>query len=388
MKRLERIIKDMDAGEFDSLLHERYGDANFEMQKQRWHDAADFYGKTYGYDRKINAYAVPYSVLLAGDGSDIAMPTDMDALIMVSDNGTNITRLRCRDYTGEDNVDLYQHGPYTMETEFTTAVVRGVLQAFNHFKYNVYGLDMYVDADTLPGSGLDEAAHLAMTLAYVFNDVFNDGKLTERQLAEAVQWTLANYVMVDSYATDVYSTLQGKVISGDFTNADAEVISDLDLDMCSCSMYAVNIGLTNVDVPEEEVDRKLDTFLAKLGKEPDSIEEKEFYSIFGKMEGRDKEAALFLMDYYTQENFAEIYAENAVDGIGSPSVERSLTAEKDSVGGAIKWHNKVYNPYWMALCCVKDNAVAEFKTAMEKQFGAGCVKAVTVCAKPAAKILG
>ena len=94
------------------------------------------------------------------------------------------------------------------------------------------------------------------------------------------------------------------------------------------------------------------------------------------MDEVDKEACLFLLDYYTQENFGNIYAANAVDGIGSPSVEKTVEDKSDALRGAAIWHCKVHQPYWMTLCCVADEAKDAFLAAMEKLFGEGCCIAV------------
>lgn len=388
MQRVDKVKKLLDRGELDSVLIQRYGQEHLEEQKLRYAEAVDFFGKTYGWDRKINIYCVPYSVLLAGDGADVSIATDMDALLLAADSGVNVSRLRIKNYTGEDNIDLYQHGPYTSEYPLTAGVMRGIQQAFLHFKYDIYGADIYLVADTVPGSGLDEAAHMAMSLAYVYNDMFNDGKLTPPQISKAVQWALANYVLTDSYATDTYSSLTGESLTGDFTNAEAEVVTPIQPDMQNCRMYTVNINTTAVDLPEEEVDGRLDAFMAKLGKDVDRMSEKEFYEILSAMEEPDCEAALFLMDYFTQENFAGIYAVNAVDGIGSPTVEQTVESRGETVGGAIKWHNKIYNLYWMALCCVSGDAQEAFEKAMAHLFGENHTSKLSFAKQPAAKVIG
>ena len=217
--------------------------------------------------------------------------------------------------------------------------------------------------------------HLAAAVAYVINDMcLLKEKLDEKELAKIVQYALANHVMMDNYATDTYATYRGKAVTGDFTNTDAEVITEIDADMLDCTMYTVNIGTTDINIDDHEIDPRLDAFLDKLEKDVEDLTEKEFYEALGAMADVDKEASLFLMDYYTQENFSRIYAANAVEGMGSPSVEATAEIEKESVGGAATIYRcKVNNPYWMALCCVTEDAKDAFTAAMEKLYGEGCV---------------
>ncbi len=388
MQKNEKILKAVMNGEYNDVLISYYGEDKLYDNKMRYEEALTVFGQIYDFKRNCRIYSVPYSVLLAGDGADVAIPTDKDFICVAADNGTNISRVRCRDHLGEDNIDLYAHGPYGMESEFTIGVIRGVQQAFLEKGYRrISGIDMYIDCDTLPGFGLDEPAHLATAVAYIINDMAFNNERTEKELAEVVQWALANHIMVDSYATDVYASIRGKAVTGDFTDADAEVITEITPDMKDCSLYVVNVGETDVDMPEEEVDPRLDAFMAKLGKDIENLTEAEFYTVLGEMEETDKEAALFVMDYFTQENFGVIYAENAVEGMGSPSVETTKEIEKESVGGAVKWHCKAKGACWMVLCCVAAEAKDAFEATMKKLFGDECLEKLNVARKPAGRVI-
>lgn len=388
MQKNEKILKAVMNGEYNDVLISYYGEDKLYDNKMRYEEALTVFGQIYDFKRNCRMYSVPYSVLLAGDGADVAIPTDKDFVCVAAENGTNISRVRCRDHLGEDNIDLYAHGPYGMESEFTIGVIRGVQQAYMEKGYRrIQGMDLYIDCDTLPGFGLDEPAHLATAVAYIINDISFDGQRTEKEIAEVVQWALANHIMVDSYATDVYSSLRGVALTGDFTDADNEVITEITPDLKGNSLYVVIVGETDIDMPEEEVDPRLDAFMAKLGGDIENLTEKDFYATLGEMEEVDKEAALFLMDYFTQENFGVIYAENAVDGIGSPSVETTKEIEKESVGGAVKWHCKAKGECWMVLCCVAEDAVDAFEATMKKLFGDECLEKLNVARKPAGRVI-
>ena len=388
MQKNEKILKAVMNGEYNDVLISYYDEDKLYDNKMRYEEALTVFGQIYDFKRNCRMYSIPYSVLLAGDGADIAIPTDKDFICVAADNGTNISRIRCRDHLGEDNIDLYAHGPYGMETEFVIGVIRGVQQAYLEKGYRrIQGMDLYIDCDTLPGFGLDEPAHLATAVAYIINDLSFNGERTEKEISEIVQWALANHILVDSYATDVYASLRGKAVSGDFTDAENPVITEKDVDMKGCSLYVVNVGETDIDMPEEEVDPRLDAFMAKLGKEIENLSEKDFYSILGEMEDADKEAALFLMDYFTQENFGVIYTENAVEGMGSPSVETTKEIEKESAGGAVKWHTKPKGICWMVLCCVAEEAKEAFEAAMKKLFGDECLEKLNPARKPAGRVI-
>ena len=158
--------------------------------------------------------------------------------------------------------------------------------------------------------------------------------------------------------------------------------------MCGCNMYLVDVDTTNLDLPEEEIDPRLDAFLNQLDRDVEELSEKDFYAIVADMAEVDREACLFLMDYYTQENFGRIYAANAVDGMGSPAVEHTVHDEKESLPGASVWRCKANHPFWMTLCCVADDATEEFSRAMVKLFGEGCMMPVGPAKRAAGKVIG
>lgn len=394
MAKCDEILKAMAEGEYDSLLKDLYGEENLDFQKERYTALLTNWGMIYGRTRTAAVYSMPYSVLLAGDGADVSIPTDVDFLTVVDPNTTNVSRLRGLNYLGEDLIDLFQHGPYTVERDYSAGVLRGVQQAFLHYGLRkergiaLDSLDVYIDSFTAPRMGLDEPAHMAMAMAKMINDFTFGGQLSEKQLADIVQFAMANYIHIDTYATDVYSSLRGKAVTGDFTNAEEPVITEIDVDMCGCNMYLVDVDTTDVNIPDEEVDPRLDAFMDKLGGDIENLTEKDFYTALAGMADVDREACLFLLDYYTQENFGRIYAANAVDGMGSPSVEHTVHDEKESLPGASVWRCKANSQFWMTLCCVAEEAEEAFAAAMEKVFGEGCILPVSPAKTAARKVIG
>ena len=165
MAKCDEILKAMAEGEYDSLLKDLYGEENLDFQKERYTALLTNWGMIYGRTRTAAVYSMPYSVLLAGDGADVSIPTDVDFLTVVDPNTTNVSRLRGLNYLGEDLIDLFQHGPYTVERDYSAGVLRGVQQAFLHYGLRkergiaLDSLDVYIDSFTAPRMGLDEPAH-------------------------------------------------------------------------------------------------------------------------------------------------------------------------------------------------------------------------------------
>ncbi|MBR5806556.1 MAG: hypothetical protein IKY30_07285, partial [Oscillospiraceae bacterium] len=103
MQKNEKILKAVMNGEYNDVLISYYGEDKLFDNKMRYEEALTVFGQIYDFKRDCRVYSMPYSVLLAGDGADIAIPTDKDFICVAADNGTNISRVRCRDHLGEDN---------------------------------------------------------------------------------------------------------------------------------------------------------------------------------------------------------------------------------------------------------------------------------------------
>lgn len=324
---------------------------------------------------------VPYSVLLAGDGADLSVATDMDGLFLVAENPDGEIHFTASGYNGVFTTDSKLTGPYANESETAAGVVRGVKMAFEHFGYKTCGLDILANCPTVPGADLDEPSHLAICLCFIMNNMANAGMLSEKRLAECAQWTLANYMLLDSYATDTYSSIQGRSLRGNFENPEKPEIKPIDVNMSGCGLYTVDIKDTGVDLTEDEVESRLDALIDFMGVEPEEMDEKAFYKFLQKNgDDLDLPAVLYLMDYYTQENFEQIYSANGADGAGSPSVGQSLEfkAEKSGIAGITP-----KTASWCQLCCVTDSARADFICAMETIFGKECVVGLQCATAPA-----
>ena len=377
MQRVDKLQKLLADGSLDETFSQRYGAENLQKQKERFDAAISRFGKTYGFDRSVNVYTVPYSLLLSGGGADMALPLNLDAIAICVKNDVNVSRFQARAYFGEDNVDLYQKGPYEPEMDKTSGVFRGLQQAFRNFGFEVYGMDIFLDADTLPESGLCDPSHLAITLAHIFNLVFNKGALSPLQLSKAVQWAVTNYCQSDSNPLCAMASIQGKALVGDFTNPELPIIEEVAFPVAKSKFVYVNTGLCTPDIPENEVDKRLDDFMARFDKALDSMTEEDFYTTLADLgPDCDKAAALFLGDYYTQENLSALYESCAQIGTGAPALEITVPINPTVLGGSSKWRSHIYKAYWASLCCVSEEALPAFTAAMTALFGENSMEIV------------
>lgn len=372
MQKAETIYQYLMDGKYQSVFNALYPQQT-DVQIKRYQQALFRFAKIYGWDRKVCVYHMPYAIALTGEKADMALPFCLDAVAITATNNVNVSRLQARDYFGEDNVDLYQKGPWQQEASKTSGVLRGVQQAFRHFGFEVYGIDIYIDADTLPESGLADPLHLATLLAQIFNLSFNDGKLSTQQLSLAVQWALANYCRIPCLPIASACCLNGRPLQGDFSDGVQEKLSDFTPNLQETSFYTVQIGATGLEIPDNEIDTRLEGFLSALDIALDPSQELTFYTKLANLgQDCDKQAALLVLDYFTQENLFALYDKNAFSGTGAPILEPSLAFNTVSLGGSSKWQNHIYHPYTLVLCAVNKAFEDAFNKAMQNLFGENC----------------
>ena len=138
MLKSEAVYNAIQKGEYDEMLTACYGADRLDANRTRYEEALGVWSRIYGRARKAAVYSVPYSILLAGDGADVAVPTDLDMVVVAADNYTNISRVRCRNYLGEDKSTAAHHSnrPYRSLVEPWEGTLLGEQQGAPYIRWS------------------------------------------------------------------------------------------------------------------------------------------------------------------------------------------------------------------------------------------------------------
>ena len=214
MDTVKKQFTKVQNGEWDERLTKIYGATALEKERYRYTWALERYAKTYGWGRKIRMFSIPACVCIGKAEKNVFSAVTSDMLVIVSDNGTNIFRIRSHGYSGEENTDYYHPGPYREECGTMAALVRGLITAFKVYGYEVYGVDAYAFTEVFPEMEMFSYEVFLATLATVYNFIFNEGKIPPMHLAEVVKWVGKNYFQKE-LDEEVYlaALLGGTIIS-------------------------------------------------------------------------------------------------------------------------------------------------------------------------------
>ena len=152
-------------------------------------------------------YASPGRINLIGEHTDynggFVFPGAIDKYLMtaIRPNGTERVRLISVDMNERTEFGLAEEdAPTQLWARYVFGVCREVLKR----GFRVEGFDAVFAGNVPLGAGLSSSAALESTFAFALNDMFNEGKISQFELAKIGQSTEHNYCGVKCGIMDQY----------------------------------------------------------------------------------------------------------------------------------------------------------------------------------------
>lgn len=129
------------------------------------------------------------------------------------------------------------------EEQFTSqALVRGIVQRIIQLGLNVGGLNVYIESDVPPGSGVSSSAAFEMLIVEVFNQAFNQGKINPILRAQIGQYAENHYFGKPSGLLDQMGVSLGGINYIDFSNPEMTLYQTLEFPFPSMQFLLVDTG--------------------------------------------------------------------------------------------------------------------------------------------------
>ena len=158
-------------------------------------------------------YASPGRINLIGEHTDynggFVFPGAIDKYLMtaIRPNGTERVRLISVDMNERTEFGLAEEdAPTQLWARYVFGVCREVLKR----GFRVEGFDAVFAGNVPLGAGLSSSAALESTFAFALNDMFNEGKISQFELAKIGQSTEHNYCGVKCGIMDHFASIFGK----------------------------------------------------------------------------------------------------------------------------------------------------------------------------------
>ncbi len=263
------------SGEFDSVLERIYINC-VEERKQRILDAIDDFVSIYGDNEGMMVLSVPGRSEISGNHTDhnygkvVAGSVDCDILAIAAPTETRCVKIKSEGYPGDIiSLDKLNVGDYP---NFKSAsLVCGMCKAFENKGYKIGGVDAYTTSNVLKGSGLSSSAAFEVMIGNILNHVYNEGKVSNEEIAKMAQWSENVYFGKPCGLMDQMACAVGGFINIDFADKSNPVIvkKEFDLSKHGYALCIVNTGGSHSDLNDDyaSIPADMKSVAAYFGKE-------------------------------------------------------------------------------------------------------------------------
>ncbi|HSO86227.1 MAG TPA: galactokinase family protein [Draconibacterium sp.] len=249
MTKIKSLREKINGGS-NPLFHELYGTDTSVLKEQadRYSALMSDFEKNYGKD-DVQLFSSPGRTEIGGNHTDhnygrvLAGAVNLDNIAVAAKNGTNTIRIKSAGYP-EFQVELTDFQPKESEYYTSTSLVKGIAAKMKEKGYEVGGFDACIDGRVPKGSGLSSSASFEVLIGAIFNELFNDGKMSKVENAIIGQWSENNYFGKPCGLMDQTACSVGGLITIDFKDPANPIVKEVDFDFVSTgfSLVITDVG--------------------------------------------------------------------------------------------------------------------------------------------------
>ena len=203
-------------------------------------------------------------------GRVLAGAVNLDTLAAVRISGGNEIRVLSQGYP-LCTVSLGDLSPKKEEENTTAALIRGVAARFRELGAALRGFDAFVTSTVLPGSGLSSSAAFEVLLGTVCNALFFENRLSAPEIAKIGQYAENVYFGKPCGLMDQMASAVGNLVSIDFADPEAPVVTPVDFDFAACgyALCIIDSKASHADLTDEyaAIPQELGRVCAHFGKQ-------------------------------------------------------------------------------------------------------------------------
>lgn len=225
---------------FKEVIENLYGNDNdvFVKQLTRYNRLFKLYS---GYFSEMTVYlfSTPGRAEIGGNHTDhnlgrvIAASINLDSIAIVSMLEESKIVLYSEGYSDPFEVDLNNLKKNKSEVGTTNALIRGIASRFIELGYKIGGFNGVITSDVMPGSGLSSSASIEVLIGSIFNFLFNDGEISNKELAIIGQFAENNYFGKPCGLMDQMACAIGGIIAIDFKDPKKPNVEKIDFNFAT-----------------------------------------------------------------------------------------------------------------------------------------------------------
>ncbi len=210
-------------------------------------------------DVDLHIFSSPGRTELGGNHTDhnhgrvLAASVNLDTISVCNYNNSNDVTIYSEGYDTPFFVNLNELKKKREEEGTTNALIRGIAFRFKELGYGIGGFNTFVSSEVLTGSGLSSSASIEVLIGTIFNALYNENKISSKQIAIAGQYAENNYFGKPCGLMDQMASAFGGIISIDFEKPQAPKVETIDFDFESTGykIIMVDTGGSHADLTDD-----------------------------------------------------------------------------------------------------------------------------------------
>ena len=255
--KVDETLKLLDGQATEDLMVKLYGPGQAKENAMRYKDMAEKFRGAYG-DKDIFMFTSPGRTEISGNHTDhnhgkvLAGSINLDCVGAGAKNGSTKVNIISEGFNQKLCIDL-EHLEPSKEKAGTEDLVKGILQGFKVFGYEVGGFDAYITSNVISSAGVSSSASFEMLICSMVNTFFNGGSIDTVAYAHIGKYSENVYWDKASGLLDQMACAVGGLIAIDFQDPANPVVEKVDFDFASQdhSLIIVQTGKGHADLSED-----------------------------------------------------------------------------------------------------------------------------------------
>lgn len=297
--------------------------SDIEKAKERIIAAVNSFVKNYGDDRDIAIFSVPGRSEIIGNHTDhnngkvMAGAINRDVLAVVAKNDDDVIRF-CSEGYSKDQINISDVTSPDKFRKFTSrALVAGMADAFIKAGHRIGGYDAYSCTEVLKGSGLSSSAAFEVMIGNIFNHLYNDGQVDNKEIAKYAQYAENVYFGKPCGLMDQMACAVGGFVYIDFADNKNPVVESVNFSLSDAgySLCIVNTGGSHAGLNDDyaAVPAEMKAVAAYFGKEVLlGLSESEILAAAPHLRKRTGDRAILRAIHFVRENERVVKAKEAL----------------------------------------------------------------------------
>ena len=418
MEHTSTLISSFSEGAYDNLLADIYVDTGLlAYQRQRYIEAIRSYIQCFG-EGEAAIYSAPGRSEIGGNHTDhqhgqvLAAGINLDAIAVVCPTSDSLIRIKSDGYDMITIDTASPCEPVESEKESTTSLIRGVVEGMRRHGHTLGGFQAYITSDVLIGAGLSSSAAFEVLIGTILSGLYNDMKVSPIEIAIISQYAENVYFGKPCGLMDQMACSVGSLVHIDFKDTANPAVEkvEFDLERAGYSLCITDTKGSHADLTADyaAVPAEMKAVAELLGKSVlvELTEDMVIDNITKLRQTLGDRAVLRALHFYEENRRVETEVSalkkgdidlflNTVKASGASSFQylqnvytnHDITSQNMSVAlavsdiklgadGVCRVHGGGFAGTIQAF--VKNTAVEEYRSAMDKVFGEHSCKALKI----------